>query len=322
MALRVPQDTSPATVKYRYRVKNWPEYDRALVNRGSLTVWFDADSLRKDWTPEPSGKRGKPMKYSWIAIQTALTLKGVFRLPYRATEGLLRSLMRLTGVDLPVPDHSYLSRRAVGLDVAIPRRARIAPMHVVVDSTGVKVYGEGEWKVRQHGVSKRRTWRKIHLAVDASVNDIVAVEVTTANVGDSEVFEGLMEQIDDPIEQVSGDGAYDTQGVHAAIMAREANATIPPREGAIRWGNAHPRDRIVEAIDTQGRATWKTTSGYHRRSLAETMMYRFKQLGDRLFSRTFERQVVEVHVRVAILNVFAYLGLPLSVKSGIIPSVA
>ena len=250
-----------------------------------------------------------------MAIQTCLALKTLFRLPYRATEGLLKSLMRLCALDLPVPDHTHMSRRAAALEVKIPRRPRVGATHVVVDSSGLKIFGEGEWKVRQHGVGKRRTWRKIHLAVDETAKDIIGIEVTTADWHDSEVFPDLLAQVDGDVGQVSADGAYDTEGTHAAIRQREAKATIPPRHDAVPWGNDHPRDALLAEIETKGRAGWKDESGYHRRSIAENMMYRLKQLGDRLFSREFDRQVAESHVRAAIINQFTYLGMPNSVRA-------
>jgi hypothetical protein len=322
MAARTKIDESIGKPKYRYRVKNWAEYDRALVNRGNLTIWFDEASIAEKWTPPRPLGRGKPGLYSDVAIQTCLTLKCLFRLPYRATEGLLKSLMRLCALDLPVPDHTHMSRRAATLEVTIPRRPRIGATHVVVDSTGLKIFGEGEWKVRQHGVGKRRTWRKIHLAVDETAKDIIGIEVTTADWHDSEVFPDLLAQVDGEVTQVSADGAYDTRGTHAAITERGAKATIPPREDAVPWGNDHPRDAILAEIATKGRAKWKEESGYHRRSIAENMMYRIKQLGDRLFSREFDRQVTESHVRAAIINQFTYLGMPQSVRDGQIASTA
>ena len=175
----------------QYRITNWPEYDRALVERGNITLWFDKEAIGEKWTPEPSGKRGGCWRYSDWAIQTLLMLKVVFHLPYRALEGFARSLMVLMGVNMPIPDHSHMSRRARTLEVQIPRRERQEPMHVVVDSSGVKVFGEGEWKVRQHGKSKRRGWLKVHLAVDAHEKDTVAVMVTTEEWGDGEVFRDL-----------------------------------------------------------------------------------------------------------------------------------
>ena len=160
MAMRVKPETGEVGLKQRYRVTNWSEYDRALVNRGNLTIWFDEASVRDSWTPARPIGRGKPGLYSETAIQTCLTIKTLFQLPYRATEGLIKSLMRLCQLDLPVPDHTHMSRRAGELSVKIPRRPRQGPTHVVVDSTGLKIFGEGEWKVRQHGVGKRRIWRK------------------------------------------------------------------------------------------------------------------------------------------------------------------
>jgi hypothetical protein len=189
-------DAGARAPKYRYRVTNWAEYDRAWVNRGSLTVWFDEETVRAGWKPERSGGRGKPALYSELAIQTCLTLKELFGLTYRATEGFVRSLMKLNGLGLLVPDHTHLSRRVLQLEVEIPRLPRRGPVHVVVDSTGLKIYGEGEWKVRQHGVGKRRTWRKIHLAVDEREKDVIGVEVTTADWGDSEVFADVLAQVE------------------------------------------------------------------------------------------------------------------------------
>jgi hypothetical protein len=298
-------------------VTNWREYDRALVERGSVTVWFDEAFLREHWRPAANGRRGAPFEYSDIAIQTLLTLKAVFHLPYRALEGFGRSLMRLMSLALPVPDHTHLSRRAKTLQVAIPCRARTGPVHVVVDSTGLKVYGEGEWKVRQHGAGKRRTWRKVHLAVDAGERDVVGVEVTTVEWSDGEVFEGLLDQVEGNIEQIDADGAYDTRAAYEAAQARGARLVVPPRENAVPWEQGHPRTQALADIAEHGRKEWKKRAGYHRRSLAENAMYRLKQLfGDRLASRLFGTQVTEVHVRIAAMNTMTYLGMPVSVRVG------
>ena len=251
MAMRVKPDAVEVGLKQRYRVTNWSEYERALVNRGNLPIWFDEASIRDQWTPAPPVGRGKPGLYSDTAIQTCLTIKGLFQLPYRATEGLIKSLMRLCQLDLPVPDHTHMSRRAAQLTVKIPRRPRKGPTHVVVDSTGVKIFGEGEWNVRQHGVGERRTWRKIHLAVDETCKDIIGVEVTTTAWGDSEILPGLLDQVEGAVSQVSADGACDSHGCHAAIAERGARATIPPRERALLWGNDHPRDAILQDIDAK-----------------------------------------------------------------------
>jgi hypothetical protein len=308
------QPTEAKTEKVQYRVTNWPEYDRALVQRGSLTIWFDEVFLQEHWRPAPTGKRGAPFRYSDVAIQALLALKAVFDLPYRMVEGLASSIVRLLGLALPIPDHTLVSRRAKTLRVEIPRRSRTEPIHLVVDSTGLKVYGEGEWKVRQHGAGKRRTWRKVHLAVDAKVKDVLAVEVTTEQWTDSEVFAGLLEQIEDPITQIDADSAYDTRAVYAAAAERGADVVVPPREKAVPWAADHPRTQALADIAVQGLSAWKRARGYHHRSLAENAMYRLKQLfGNRLACRRFETQVTEVHVRVAALNVMTYLGMPVSV---------
>ena len=317
MTAQVLQPTKAKTEKAQYRVTNWPEYDRALVRRGSLTLWFDDVFLNERWRPAPTGRRGAPFRYSATAIQALLILKAVFDLPYRMVEGLAGSIVRLLGLTLSIPDPTLLSRRAKPLRVEIPRRARTGPIHLVVDSTGLKVYGEGEWKVRPHGAGKRRTWRKVPVAVDAQVKDVLAVEVTPAQGTDGEVFAGLLEQIEDPIAQVDADSAYDTRAVYVAAAAHGVDLVVPPRENAVPWVADHPRPQALADIATHGLSAWKRARGYHHRSLAENARYRFKQLfADRLASRRFETQVTEVHVRVAALNVMTYLGMPVSVPVG------
>lgn len=301
--------------KAKWRVTNWAEYDCALVQRGDLTVWFDEEFVQKHWRPDPTGKRGAPMQYSDMAIQVLLTLKATFSLPYRALEGFGRSLMKLMELDFDVPDHSHMSRRAKGLTVQIPCKNRKGPSHIVVDSTGLKIYGEGEWKVRKHGSSKRRRWIKVHLAVDANEKDVVGVEVTTEEWGDSEVFEGLIDQVEGKIDQIDGDGAYDTREAYDVAKKRDATLVVPPRENAVEWEEGHPRTEALAQIKEKGMAEWKEKTGYHRRSIAENAMYRFKQLfGDKLASRRFDTRVVEAHARVAAMNIMTYLGMPVSVR--------
>ena len=255
------------------------------------------------------------MQYSDMAIQVLLTLKATFSLPYRALEGFGRSLMKLMELDFDVPDHSHMSRRAKGLTVQIPCKNRKGPSHIVVDSTGLKIYGEGEWKVRKHGSSKRRRWIKVHLAVDANEKDVVGVEVTTEEWGDSEVFEGLIDQVEGKIDQIDGDGAYDTREAYDVAKKRDATLVVPPRENAVEWEEGHPRTEALAQIKEKGMAEWKEKTGYHRRSIAENAMYRFKQLfGDKLASRRFDTRVVEAHARVAAMNIMTYLGMPVSVR--------
>jgi len=307
----------PRKEKAKYRVTNWSTYDEALVKRGNVTLWFAEEVIVEQWKPAATGKRGAVVQYWDRAIQMMLTLKAVFSLTYRSVEGFGRSLMQLMGVDLRIPDHTSLSRRAKTLNVVIPCRTHADPLHIVIDSTGLKVYGEGEWKVRQHGVSKRRTWIKVHLAVDSAILDVVAVEVTTPEWTDADVFEGLLEQIEGDIDQISADGAYDTGAVYEAARKRNARLIVPPRDNAVPWEEGHPRTEALAHIAEQGIKAWKKSTNYHQRSLAENAMYRLKQLlGDRLSSRSFETQVTEVHVRIAAMNIMTSLGMPVSVRLG------
>ncbi|HEY8159112.1 MAG TPA: IS5 family transposase [Methylobacter sp.] len=304
--------------KQRYQVKNWSEYSQALVNRGSLTLWFEESQLERWHQPERTGYRGSPMIYSDWATQCALTIREIFHCPLRVTEGFLKSLVKLLSLPLKVPNDSTLSRRQHTLMVKLPRASSRTPRHRVVDSTGLKVYGEGEWKVRQHGVGKRRIWRKLHLVVDTNTQEIVAVELAANFVGDPEVLPDLLKQLpgNEAIATFAGHGAYDTANCHQAITARQAQALIPPRAGAVEWpdhddGSTHPRTAIVRSFSEQGEAEWKRISGYHRRSLVETAMFRIKRLfSDQLKNRTFTAQQTEAYLRVGALNKMTGLGMP------------
>ena len=304
-----------------YHVRNWKAYDRALVKRGSLTLWIDED-VRRQWEYAGPAQRGAQFTYSAIAIEAMLSVKEVFHLPNRATEGLGRSIFDLLGVDLKVPDHTTLSRRGKTVPIRLPRKAH-GPLHLVLDSTGLKVYGEGEWKVRQHGYSKRRTWRKIHLSVDAASGEIQAALLTEAGVHDAQAVPELLAQIERPLVSAAGDGAYDRANVYTALNAHspEAQINIPPRRGATlqQHGNAHapplPRDENLRFIRQHGRAKWKRESGYHRRSLAETAVFRFKTLfGHHLSARCLETQATQVGIRCRLINRMSQLGMPQSYK--------
>ncbi len=303
--------------KRTYRLRNWPDYNKALVERGSLTIWVSEDVLRAWHNTERTGRRGKTAFYTDTAILCMATLGEVYRLPLRATQGLTRSLIHLLGVELSVPDYTTLCRRRRALEVELPRRSKTEPLHVVVDSTGIKVYGEGEWKVRQHGYTRRRTWRKLHLAVDEATGELVASSVSTNSFKDSQLLEDLLTQVEDEIKQVSADGAYDTRNCYAAIRGRKARAAIPPRRGARIWhhGNTkaerHIRDENLRAIRRKGRREWKRESDYHRRSLAETAVFRVKMIfGERVGARSFEGQASQLLVRCAALNRMTHLGMP------------
>lgn len=303
--------------KPTYRVRNWSKYNKSLVKRGSLTVWVSPQVVAAWTRVPPNGKRGHPRTYSDVAIECMATLRAVYHLAQRATQGLLRSIIELMGLTIAVPSYSTLSRRQQTLGIQWPKRKPGEAIHVVVDSTGVKVFGEGEWTVRQPGYTKRRTWKKLHVGVDEATGHVLAVTVTDNSVADHEELPDLLEQIDAPIAQISGDKAYDKRKGYDAIGKRKAKATIPPRRGARIWqhGNSQQerliRDENLRAIRQQGRKAWKQSSGYHRRSLAETTMSRFKRiLGPTISARTFASQTTEIKVRCKILNIMTQLGTP------------
>jgi IS5 family transposase len=301
----------------RYRLRNWSQYNRALVQRGSLTLWVTEDVLQT-WHPtQLQGKRGHPRTYTDTAILTMATIQEIYHLGLRQTEGLMQSLGQILRLEVAIPDYSTLSRRRATLEVALPRTRGKEALHVVVDSTGVKVCGEGEWKVRQHGYTRRRTWRKVHLGVDEATGEVVAAVVTTNNYSDSHILPDLLAQVEDELRQVSGDGAYDRRTCYEAIGARHARATIPPQRNAKIWqhGNTKAerlgRDQNLRRIRQVGRAAWKRESGYHRRSLAETAMFRLKTIfSERVTARGFEGQAAQVLVRCATLNRLTQLGRP------------
>ncbi|GBQ23367.1 transposase [Gluconacetobacter sacchari DSM 12717] len=299
----------------RYRTTNWSSYNASLKKRGSLTVWFDPSMT---WEGLPTGRRGRQPGYSDAAIQTCLTLKVLFGFALRQTTGFVESLLRLAGLSWSVPDFSTLSRRQKSLTVDIPYRGSDGPLHLLIDSTGIKVEGEGEWHRRKHGGSKRRIWRKLHIAIDEGSLEIRAVEMTKNEIGDAPVLPVLLEQIpeDEDIASVTADGAYDTRRSHETIANRGAQAVVPPRKNAKPWrptsAGAIARNETLRACRHLGRALWRRWSGYHRRSRVETKMHCIKLLGQRLTARDFDRQVTEVHIRVAILNRFTALGTPLT----------
>lgn len=310
----IKKDKKRKKKKQLYRIRNWKDYNKALCLRGSITFWFDEDAIQSWLNHTRSGKRGKPRTYGDACIYTMLVLKAVYHLPQRATYGLVCSLMQLMEMDLPVPHPTILSRRASSLDVALPRQKNNEPLHVLVDATGLKVYGEGEWKVRTHGVSKRRTWRKLHIAMNARTGEILATVSTTSYVSDKEVLPNLLEQIREKIKIVGGDGGYDYTDCYEEIARQKARALIPPR----RTGRLHPqderlreRDKNLREIRKKGRKKWKRESGYDRRSLVETAMMRQKTIfGASLSSRRFHNQATEMTVRSAALNRMTHLGMP------------
>ena len=312
---------TPSRPKTLYRVKNWPEYDKALVQRGSLTFWL-SDDFQMTWLYVGEKQRGSQFDYSDQAILLMLTVKEIFHLTNRGVEGFMHSLFQLLNVDLPVPDHSTLSKRGKSLKVNLPKKP-VQSLDIVMDSTGLKIYGEGEWKVRMHGVSKRRTWRKLHVGVNPNDGEIQAVLLTENSVSDDQAVAELLNQIEQPILAFAADGAYDKRKVYDGLNAHSPDVTIliPPRKNARIWkhGNSKAerlkRDENLRAIRKDGRKAWKEDSGYHVRSLVETIIFRLKTIfGGGLSTRLMATQTTQAVIRCAALKKMTHLGMPQSYK--------
>jgi len=308
--------------KDKYRVTNWSAYNNALKKRGDITLWIEESAL-ESWYYKGPNQQGSQFTYSDKCIETLLQLKGVFKLAYRQLEGFSSSIIKLMGLELIMPSYTQICRRSkeIEVDIAVPQSK--APIFIVIDSTGLKVYGEGEWKTRKHGVSKRRTWRKLHLGVDEKTGFIHA-QVLTENGkgdGDAQQVETMLEQVKTPIDKFSGDGAYDTFEIWKLLKESEIEGIIPPQKNAIYWVNEFDelldlgRNKILKEIESTSREKWKKSSNYHRRSLSETAMMRFKIIfGPTLYSRKFEKQKREAAIKIKCLNKMTALGMPISKK--------
>ena len=318
----MPKQTKPhPRQKALYRVRNWSDYDKALVQRGSITFWL-SDGYETNWRYAGEKQRGSQYEYSDKAIEIMLTVKEVFHLTNRQSEGFMRSLFAMLKVALPVPDHSTLSKRGKKLKVNLPKKNNQS-LNIVMDSTGLKIYGEGEWKVRQHGVSKRRTWRKLHVGANPEDGEIQAVLLTENSVSDDETVESLLAQIKQEIAKFAADGAYDKRKVYDSLNAHspDVDILIPPHNNARIWkhGNTQAerlkRDENLRSIRKYGRREWKKKSGYHVRSLSETAMFRLKTIfGDELSARLIETQTTQALIRCAALNRMTHLGMPQAYK--------
>jgi len=310
-----------------YKVQNWAEYNKALIERGSINLWI-SDDISESWhdSKTRSGK-GFARIYSDAAIELCHIFKSLYRLPLRATQGFMQSLFLGYKLPLKVPNYTTLSRRQGELTSKLPRTKHGDSIDIVLDSTGLKVYGDGEWKVRQHGVSRRRTWRKLHLAIDPLSHEIVSCVLTGNEVGDSSAFAEVVDGADEEIERIFADGAYDGQPCYEHCARIGAEPVIPPRMNAVpdppddtRSGRG-PRMRAIERImaletelgEEEARKQWKVESDYHTRSLAETAMFRFKiTFGDRLSARIDGNQEVEAAIKCKILNRLTQIGMPIS----------
>jgi IS5 family transposase len=273
--------------KTRYRVGNWPEYDRALVQRGDVTLWFTPEAITT-WAAAGAGKRTGQLQYSDLAIETALTLGLMFHLPLRQTEGFVRSIFGMLGLDLTAPDHTTLARRGRHLDIALRGISPKDPIQLIVDSTGLSIVGQGEWAAAKRGGRGIRGWKKLHVGVDQS-GIIVCHALTEATVDDATTAIQLMAAAG-ALERVTADGAYDTVRFYEAAGARGATVVVPPTSTATvsrRGPRSTARDRTISAVKKVGRRRWKKMAGYHQQARVENAFFRYKSIiGDGLRARS------------------------------------
>lgn len=302
--------------KDKYKILNWSEYNKSLIKRGSITIWINEEVI-KSWNYEGKQKQGGKKIYSDLAIEVCLSIKKLYDLGYRQTEGYMESLFLLMRIEMRVPCYSQINRRAKELEISLGDFNKSGHIDIVVDSTGLKVYGEGEWKVRKYGWSKHRTWRKLHIFMDEKTQMIMEEELTENNVSDDKPAEGFLDTTELDIGGFGGDGAYDKKGVRKRLSKKKIEQKIPPQKNAaIRKDPAlASRNKAIRRIKKVGRKKWKQEVGYHKRSRIEVAMYRYKTIiGDEISSRKFENEKIEVRLGCKILNKMISLGMPRSIK--------
>ena len=318
--MKYPKRSQYKYAKSPYRIRNWPEYEAGLRRRGDLTVWLSDDAI-KSWRAPTSGRPGGQRIYANMAIEAALTIRLVFHLPLRQTEGFLRSLADMLEVEIPIPDHTTLSRRLKTLgELSFRAVASHRPIHLFIDSTGLRIHVGNLRKPPKH-----RAWRKLHLAVDAGSGEIVASDLTSRRTHDCARVPALLGQIDNRVASISADGAYDTEGVYEAAQAqgegRAVSVLIPPgRDAQLSPGPSaalQERNRNIRSIRRLGRREWHKRSGYSKRSMVENAIYRYKTIiGRGMRSRTLAGQRVEVQLACRVLNTMTRLGMPDSYRVG------
>lgn len=311
----------PMQTEMTYKIRNWSEYNKALIQRGSINIWMEEESLKKWYSSSHTCLAGRPETYSDDAILMLLMLREVFKLTLRSLQGFTKSLFELMGLNLSVPSYTQISRRAQTLHKRIRHLVRTKKKcHIIFDSTGLKVYGEGEWKIKVHGKSKRRTWRKFHIGIDAETQDILCCELTGNDTGDAEVAEKMLDNMPGTIKSARGDGAYDGHRFRKKVQEKGGICIVPPPKDATYKGASdgweRERDACLAAIEgfgggEIGRKLWKKCSDYHQRSLAETAMFRLKRMfGERLKARSMGAQGSESICKCLVINKMNKLGLP------------
>ncbi len=300
--------------KTKYRVSNWASYNKALVDRGSLRLWISPGAIA-NWNAKPGKRhRGGQPKYSNLAIETALNLRLVYHLPLRQTEGFVASISKLMGLHLDVPDHSTLSRRGKALKTKLKANGHIGPIDLIIDSTGLSIFGEGQWAAAKYGKKGFQGWKKLHLGVDGT-GIIVAETLTGPNVDDAKTGVRMIKKARFRVKTVVGDAAYDAREIYEAVEECGARVVVPPIKNA-RFSRHAPRarNRLVKRIAKVGRQRWKRETRYHRQGRVENTFFRYKSMiGDRLRSRDPDTQNTEVILGCNILNRMFECGRPRSV---------
>jgi hypothetical protein len=304
--------------KQAYRVRNWAQYNKALTERGSLTLWIDKEVEKKWYAAAQKQRRGRPFVYSELAITICSTLRLIYHLALRQTVGLVASIFALMSIELKPPSASSICRRQQQLKVQLNHQVR-GKITLVIDATGLKIYGEGEWKVRQQGWSKRRMWRKLHIGIDVASQEIVMMELTDNRIGENKLLKPLLDQYPDGYDSIGGDTGYDSYENHEEVGRRGATSKIlvqnqaKEREPPSAEKPPLVRDEIIRQMQVLGRSGWKEALHYHQRSLVETAFYRYKTiLGGKMHGRLLASQKIEALLGCNILNRFTRLGLPLS----------
>lgn len=289
------------------RKRNWRQYNKSLVQRGSLTFLIDPKSMKK-WVPKTKKKRGRPLEFSNQLIEMLLMIKIHYKMPYRMLEGFTRFWLKQMEGLAKVPTYTLTCKRAKQLMICLPKLSSRRPTTVIVDATGIRVQGEGEWKVKVHGKGRPRKWIKIHVAIDARTQEIVGEIATEASIDDGKAFAAVIDQVPNREQIVIADGAYDDKEIRDLIRKRKGKALIPPPRNGVCHGIDLDRDRAIATIRALGgdkiaKSIWGKLTGYSQRALVETTFSRYKRIyGDKFFSKTRERQLVENRLKCIILN--------------------
>lgn len=289
------------------RKRNWREYNKVLVQRGSLTFLIDSKTM-KALAPKTRKKRvGRPLEFSDQMIEVFLMIKIHYKMTYRMLEGFIRFFFEhLKGIK--VPSYSLICKRAKGLALQLPKLSSSRPNTVIVDATGIKVQGDGEWKVKIHGKGRPRKWIKLHIAIDGKTQEIVGEMTTESSMDDGKAFPALIGQLSGRPKEVIGDGAYDDKEIRDLIKKKGGKALIPPPSNGVCRGIDLDRDRAILDIhalggDKTAKSLWGKISGYSKRALVETTFSRYKKMfGERAFSRTWDRLILENRLKCALLN--------------------